>query len=124
MKTSESIAVAMVSLFEAGDSCFLFNPERARKIFVPVRSKLLAIATAMACALFTNIHQKFSSAELTKLIGPDPKRGHGQKPQNKNDRQNHPAGRRDMALALRGGFTLLPVLYKQFKKRKIKNDNE
>ena len=72
MKTSDSIAVATVSLFEAGDASLLFNPERARKIFVPVRSNRLTIATAMLCAAFPNIHQKFSSAELTKLIGPDP----------------------------------------------------
>ncbi len=58
MKTSDSIAIATVSLFEAGDSPFLINLVKAPHIFVSICSNRLHVATAMFCTIFTNIFQK------------------------------------------------------------------
>jgi len=65
MKTGESIAIATVRLFEAGDLSFLLNPERARQIFVSACSNRLTVALAMTCAIFTNIHQKFDQRRIS-----------------------------------------------------------
>ena len=64
MKTSESIAIATVSLFEAVNLSFPGNPFRARQIFVPVRSNRLKLALASLYAFFTNIHQKFTTRRM------------------------------------------------------------
>ena len=52
MKTSDSIAEATVSLFEAGDCPFLVNRSMARQIFVSDRKNRLNVAKAMPCTIF------------------------------------------------------------------------
>jgi hypothetical protein len=69
MKTSESIAVATVSLFEEVGLPFPANPFRARQIFVSVRSKRLKLAMASLYTLFTNIHQKFGLRRMGIING-------------------------------------------------------
>ena len=67
MKTSESIAIATVSLFEAGDLPFLIILFEARQIFVPDCKNHLNVATAMPCVIFTSIHQKFISRGMDEF---------------------------------------------------------
>ena len=74
-KASDSIAEATVSLFDSVDMLCMGNPLRARQIFASEPSNRLTLAMLGPCAIFGSIYQKFSSAEFTKLIGPDPSSG-------------------------------------------------
>ena len=66
MKTSESIVISMVSLFEAVDLPLLTNLVKARQIFVSELSNHLQLATASRCALFKPIYQKFDTRRMNE----------------------------------------------------------
>jgi len=68
MKTSESIAVATVSLFEAVDCPFMVNRPAAPQIFASKPSNCLTLATARACTVLKLIYQKFEEATLKALF--------------------------------------------------------
>ena len=64
MKTRAGQAEAYSSGFEFVNFLSFVNPLRARQIFAPVCSNSLNVASAMLCAVFTNIHQKFDSRRM------------------------------------------------------------
>ena len=64
-KASESGVIPPVSLLDAVDMLFMFNPMRARQILVSKPSNRLALAMASPGAVFGFIYQKFASAEFT-----------------------------------------------------------
>ena len=67
MKTSDGMAIATVSLFEAGDLPFLFNP-LGRGIFVCLFvQRRLKLAMASLYALFSNIHYKSDSRSVYEM---------------------------------------------------------
>ena len=66
MKTSESIALATVSLFEAVDLPLLTNLVKARQIFASELSNRLQLAMASHCALFKPIYQKFDTRRMNE----------------------------------------------------------
>ena len=66
MKTSESIALATVSLFEAVDLPLLTNLVKARQIFVSELSNRLRLALASRGALFKPIYQKFDTRRMNE----------------------------------------------------------
>ena len=66
MKTSESIELATVSLFEAVDLPLLTNLVKARQIFASELSNRLQLAMASRCALFKPIYQKFDTRRMNE----------------------------------------------------------
>ena len=69
MKTSESIVLATVSLFEAVDLPLLTNLVKARQIFASELSNRLQLAMASRCALFKLIYQKFDTRRTDESYG-------------------------------------------------------
>ena len=69
MKTSESIVLATVSLFEAVDLPLLTNLVKARQIFVSELSNRLQLAMASRYALFKPIYQKFDTRRMNESYG-------------------------------------------------------
>ena len=67
MKTSEIIAVATVSLFEAVDCLFMVNRPAAPQIFASKPSKALTLALASLYSLFRLIYQKFNWRRMDKF---------------------------------------------------------
>ena len=67
MKTSESIILDMVSLFEAVDLPLLTNLVKARQIFASELSNRLRLAIASRCVLFKPIYQKFDTRRMNEF---------------------------------------------------------
>ncbi len=73
MKTSESIVLATVSLFEAVDLPLLANLVKARQIFVSELSNRLQLAMLVAARFSSPSIKNLTRAEWMNLMGPDPK---------------------------------------------------
>ena len=64
MKTRESIAIATVSVFEAGNYPFVINRSSARQIFASDYKNYSNVALAMPFTIFMSICQKFVSRRM------------------------------------------------------------
>ncbi len=72
-KAAQRMPKLYASGFNAADAPFLFNPPGAENFHACPFKPLAISAEASGGAVFTDIHGKFSSAELTKLMSPDPR---------------------------------------------------